>query len=105
MKKNIMYRREFTDRYMEQLAEMGFPAASQAEAKRSIKAFINTVEYGLINKETISLNGFGKFEIRHRKAKIGRNLQTNEQIQIPASDTVGFKPSKLLRDKLNDTDI
>ena len=101
MKKNIMYCREFTDRYMEQLAEMGFPVASQAEAKRSIKAFINTVEYGLINKETISLNGF---EIRHRKAKIGRNLQTDEPIQIPASDTVGFKPSKLLRDKLNDVD-
>jgi DNA-binding protein HU-beta len=37
--------------------------------------------------------GFGTFTVRSRKARMGRNPQTGQQIKIKASKTVGFKPA------------
>lgn len=51
--------------------------------------------------ERFSYPNFGTFEIRHRKAREGRNPQTGEPIQLPASNTVGFKPSPSLKERLN----
>ena len=44
--------------------------------------------------------GFGTWSIRHRKARKGRNPQTGLEIKIPASKTVGFRPSPRLKDVL-----
>ena len=45
--------------------------------------------------------GFGIFAIKERAARTGRNPQTGKPIQLPASKTVGFKPSKELKTSLN----
>jgi DNA-binding protein HU-beta len=41
--------------------------------------------------------GFGTWTVRNRKARKGRNPQTGQTINIPASRTVGFKPSPELK--------
>ena len=43
---------------------------------------------------------FGTFSLRSRKARIGRNPQTGESIQIKASKSVGFKPAKVFKASL-----
>ena len=48
----------------------------------------------------VSINGFGKFEVRERNARKGINPATKEEIDIPAMKSVGFKPSKTLKDTL-----
>jgi DNA-binding protein HU-beta len=44
--------------------------------------------------------GLGRLVKAERKARLGRNPQTGEQIKIKASKTVGFKPGKQLKDSL-----
>lgn len=47
-----------------------------------------------------SYPGFGTWTVRARKARLGRNPQTGEVIKIKASKTVGFRPAKLLKERL-----
>lgn len=51
--------------------------------------------------ENVSIPGFGIFSIQSREARQGRNPQTGETMQIKASKSVKFKPSKALKDSLN----
>jgi DNA-binding protein HU-beta len=46
----------------------------------------------------ITLTGFGTFSKVHRKARMGRNPQTGEEIKIKASNSVKFKAGKKLKD-------
>jgi DNA-binding protein HU-beta len=64
-------------------------AAEQAQ-KAVIEIFSSTLEKG----DSISLVGFGSFKVVERAAREGRNPSTGEKIQIPASKTVKFTPSK-----------
>lgn len=52
----------------------------------------------LKNGEKVQLIGFGNFEVRERSARKGRNPQTGEEIEIPASKVPAFKPGKALKD-------
>lgn len=53
-----------------------------------------------VDKENVTLVGFGTFEKRHRGARTGKNPQTGEPVKIRASNTVAFKPGKNLRESL-----
>ena len=70
-------------------------AAEQAQ-KAVIEAFSSTLEKG----DSISLVGFGSFKVVERAAREGRNPGTGEKIQIPASKTVKFTPSKSLKERV-----
>ena len=45
--------------------------------------------------------GFGTYKVAKRKARIGRNPRTGEQIQIAASQKVKFLPAKALKEIFN----
>ena len=70
-------------------------AAEQVQ-KAVIELFSSTLEKG----EPISLVGFGSFKVVERAAREGRNPSTGEKIQIPASKTVKFTPSKSLKERV-----
>lgn len=44
---------------------------------------------------TVKLKGFGSFVRKHSPARMARNPRTGEQIEVPARDTLRFRPSKL----------
>ena len=48
----------------------------------------------------IQIPGFGKFSVRQRAARMGRNPRTGQTIQIRASKTVGFKPAAAFKGSL-----
>ncbi len=56
----------------------------------------------LAEEGTVDIKGFGKFTISERAARTGINPSTKEQIQIPASKSIKFKPSKGLKDAVNE---
>ena len=70
---------------------------SKAHAERAVNAFLLAVEQGLQRDGEVQIVGFGTFAVKQRKARIGRNPQTKEPIQIAASRTVGFRPGTGLR--------
>ncbi len=49
----------------------------------------------------MNLVGFGTFTVRGRAARVGRNPQTGEAIDIKAAKVPGFKPGKALKDAVN----
>jgi DNA-binding protein HU-beta len=55
----------------------------------------------LARDEKVVLVGFGTFETKNRAARKGRNPQTKETIDIPASKAPVFKAGKSLKDKVN----
>ncbi len=71
---------------------------SQKDADRIISAAVDTIIEELEAGGKVQLVGFGAFEIKERAARIGRNPQTNEAIEIPASRTPTFKAGKRLRE-------
>lgn len=66
-----------------------------------LKAFIETVEEALEQKEKVQLIGFGTFETRERAERKGRNPRTKEEITIPASTVPVFKAGKEFKERVN----
>ncbi len=78
---------------------------TKADAQRAIDALFDT-DSGVIAKtlkrgKKVQITGFGTFETRKRKARMGRNPQTGEKIRISASNAVSFRAGKGLKDSVN----
>lgn len=74
---------------------------TKKNSEAAIDAFVNVVEESLAKEEKVVLVGFGTFETKNRAARKGRNPQTKETINIPASKAPVFKAGKSLKDKVN----
>ncbi len=63
-----------------------------------VNSFLNQVAVALATNDKVQLIGFGTFEVRERKAKVGRNPRTGEEIEIAATKAPVFKAGALLKD-------
>lgn len=77
---------------------------TKADASRAIDALFSPDD-GVISKALkkgtrVQITGFGTFEAKHRKARMGRNPRTGEQIKIAATKTPGFRAGKGLKDAI-----
>jgi DNA-binding protein HU-beta len=70
---------------------------SKEAAGKAQKAVIEAISSTLEKGDSVSLIGFGSFKVVDRAAREGRNPSTGEKIQIPATKTVKFTPSKVLK--------
>ena len=52
--------------------------------------------------DKIEIRGFGSFRTRQRKPRVGRNPKTGERVEVPAKKIPFFKPSKELKDLVNE---
>lgn len=73
---------------------------SRFGAARLVDAVLAGVERGLREDRNVTIAGFGTFEVKDRKARIGRNPHTGEPIQIGAGRRVGFRMGKALRESV-----
>jgi len=71
---------------------------SKKDAAKAVEAVFDAISDALKNGEKVQLVGFGNFEVKERAARKGRNPQTGEEIDIPASKVPSFKPGKALKD-------
>lgn len=74
---------------------------TKKDAEKAVKAVLDVVSQALVKGEKVQLIGFGTFEVRERKARIGHNPSSQEEIKIPASKTPAFRVSKQLKEKVN----
>ena len=74
---------------------------SKAQTDLALSAFIEHLQTTLGQGDKISLPGVGQFEVAERAARQGRNPQTGETIEIPASKAVKFKAGKALKEAVN----
>lgn len=69
------------------------------QATQAIDSMINNIRAAVVDRgEKVNLKGFGRFEARHRKARLSINPQNpGEKINVPASDGMVWNPSPDLR--------
>jgi DNA-binding protein HU-beta len=76
--------------------------ATEMTKKDSVKivdAVLDAIAESLKAGESVKLQGFGNFEVRERAARKGRNPQTGEEIDIPATKVPAWKPAKTLKEQ------
>ncbi len=74
---------------------------SQVEARKVVDAVLETITQSLEQGDEVQFVGFGSFKLAERAARIGRNPQTGEEMEIPASKFVTFKSGNVLKSRVN----
>ncbi len=74
--------------------------ATKRSAEEALDAVLSSIAKGVKKDEKVQIIGFGTFEVKKRAARQGRNPKTGESMQIAASQSVGFKPSAVLKGSL-----
>ena len=80
-------------------AELGKDATKRS-ADEALEAVLSAIAKGVKKDQKVQIIGFGTFEIKKRAARQGRNPKTGESMKIPASKSVGFKASSVLKQDL-----
>jgi len=71
---------------------------SKKQAGAAVNAVFDGIQAQLAKGQSVTVTGFGTFEVRQRKARTGVKPGTSERIKIPASKAPGFKPGKTLKE-------
>ncbi len=76
---------------------------SKDEVSLAVKTLLEGIMNAVNSNKKVTLFGFGTFMVNSKKARKGRNPQTGESIDIPATKTVKFIPGKVFREYVNDS--
>ena len=74
---------------------------SKKESAEIVELVFDTLKETLERGDKIKISGFGNFQVRHKKARVGRNPQTGKEIEISARRVLTFRPSQVLKTALN----
>jgi len=80
---------------------VGFTKKRSSEV---VAMVLDLIKEALEGGEKVKISGFGNFEIRRKDPRKGRNPQTGEEIVITERQVLTFKPSQVLKDRLNGKD-
>ncbi|MBE8190633.1 MAG: integration host factor subunit beta [Alphaproteobacteria bacterium] len=78
-----------------------YPHLYQSDVEKLVRRILEEVSGALEQGRRVELRNFGTFTVRHRKARMGRNPRTGDQVAVPAKYVPHFKAGKALRDRLN----
>lgn len=74
---------------------------SKKESSELVECVFSLIKKSLESGEDLKISGFGKFEVKQKNARRGRNPQTGEVLEISARRILSFKPSQLLKAAVN----
>ncbi|MED2945367.1 HU family DNA-binding protein [Bacillus swezeyi] len=83
---------------------IGAVAEATGLTKKDVELVVDStfdvITSALKDGEKVKIHGFGNFEVRERAARKGRNPQSGEEIEIPATKAPAFKAAKALKDSI-----
>ena len=74
---------------------------TKAQAGKALDATVKAISEALKKGDKITIVGFGTLSVGERAARVGKNPQTGERLEIKASKVPKFKAGKLLKDSVN----
>jgi integration host factor subunit alpha len=74
---------------------------SKTKAINMVEKFLALAKASLINGDDLLLSGFGKFIVKDKSSRLGRNPQTGDEMMLDPRRVVTFKPSGILRARIN----
>jgi integration host factor subunit beta len=94
--KDLMTKADLIDE-VSRLAEL-----TRKDSEVIVETIFDSVVRSLRAGDKIEIRGFGSFRTRQRKPRMGRNPKTGEKVEVPAKKIPFFKPSKELKDLVNE---
>lgn len=76
---------------------------TRKECEVIVESIFDSIVKALHSGDKIEIRGFGSFRTRHRQPRIGRNPKTGTRVEVPAKKIPYFKPSKELKDVVNNS--
>ena len=73
----------------------------RSEVKQSVEIILEEISLAIISGKGVEVRGFGGFQKRHRKARIGINPKTGQKTEVSDKFVPFFKPGKLLKEAVN----
>ena len=74
---------------------------SKSQARRVVEQVFDIMKKTLEQGDSLLVSGFGKFMVKDKRSRRGRNPQTKQDLQLRARKVVLFKTSGVLRKKMN----
>jgi integration host factor subunit alpha len=74
---------------------------SKRDSSELVELVFDTLKDTLGTEGKVKISGFGNFAVRQKRARVGRNPQTGQEITIPPRRVLTFKPSQVLKSSLN----
>ena len=78
---------------------------TRKESEVIVEAIFDSIVRSLRTGDKIEIRGFGSFRTRQRQPRIGRNPKTGARVEVPAKKIPFFKPSKELKDVVNNSAV
>lgn len=75
---------------------------SRNESADLIESVLETISETLASGETVKISSFGSFSVRQKGQRIGRNPKTGEEVPILPRSVLVFRPSQVLKARIND---
>ena len=74
---------------------------SRYESAQLVETVLAHISDALIRNETVKISSFGTFSIRNKNPRIGRNPKTGAAATISSRRVITFRPSQLMKDRVN----
>ena len=78
---------------------------SKTKSTQLVESLLEVIKKTLENGEDVLISGFGKFCVKEKRKRQGRNPQTGEDLILGQRRVVAFKCSGVLRDKINEKGV
>jgi integration host factor subunit alpha len=75
---------------------------SRTESADLVEMVLDEISDCLVRGESVKLSSFGSFMVRQKGERIGRNPKTGEEVPISPRRVMVFKPSNVLKQKINE---
>ena len=76
---------------------------TRKDSETIVETIFDSIVNSLHKGEKIEIRGFGSFHTRQRQPRVGRNPKTGSRVEVPSKRIPYFKPSKELRDLVNNS--
>ncbi len=74
---------------------------SRNESSQMVETILGKVSEALVQGENVKVSSFGTFAVRSKGARMGRNPKTGEEVPIDPRRVLVFRPSHILKDRVN----
>ncbi|MHB9880442.1 integration host factor subunit alpha [Pacificimonas sp. ICDLI1SI03] len=74
---------------------------SRSESVQLVETVLDSVSSALVRGENVKISSFGSFVLRDKNRRMGRNPKTGEEVPIEPRRVLTFRPSQIMRDRIN----
>ena len=74
---------------------------SRYESSQLVETVLEHIANALVKEEEVKISSFGTFSTRTKRSRVGRNPKTGAEAEITARRVITFRPSQLMKERVN----